>query len=86
MQGGGKHKDKKNKAEEKRSASPVKLEQTREEKTEVDLELNDDRQEVRLGDGMYALVCEEMRSITERSCESQMQAERCNAWWNRWEG
>ena len=49
--GGGKHKDKKKKAERKPSASTTKLEQMREEKTEVDLELREDSQEVRLDDG-----------------------------------
>ena len=72
MRGGGKHKVKRNKAEMKRSASPVKLEQTREEKSEVDPELNEDSQEVRLVDGMCALVCEQMRSIIERACDSEV--------------
>ena len=74
-QGRGEHKDKKNKAEKKRSASPVKLEQTREEKTEVEPELHEDSQEVRLDDRMCALVCEQMRSITASACESQVTSE-----------
>ena len=40
VRGGGKHKDKKNKEEKKRSASSVKLEQTGGEMTEVGPELN----------------------------------------------
>ena len=65
MRGGGKHKDKKNKEEKKRSASSVKLEQTRGEKTEVGPELNEESQEVRFDEGMYASMCEQVSSITE---------------------
>ena len=50
MRGGGKHKDKKGKEEKKRSASS---------------ELNEESQEVRLDDGMYASMCEQMRLMTE---------------------
>ena len=48
MRGGGEHKDKKNNAEKKRSASPVESE-ARKGKKEVDSELNEDGQEVRSG-------------------------------------
>ena len=75
VRGGGKHKDKKNQAEKKRSASSVKLEQTRGEKTEVEPERNEGRQEARLDDGMCALVCDQMRMITEPEGEPQVTSE-----------
>ena len=44
-------------------------------KTEVDQELNEDSQEVRLDDEMCALMCEQRRSITESARESQVTSE-----------
>ena len=75
MRVGGKHKDKKNQAEKNRNESSVKLEQTLGEKTEVEPELTEDSQEVRVDDGMCALVCEQMRAITAREGEPQVTSE-----------
>ena len=61
------HKDKKGKEEKKRSASSVKLEQTRGEKTDLD----EESQEVRLDDAMYASMREQVSLITEYVGKSQ---------------
>ena len=53
----------------------MKMEQTRGVKDEVEPELNEYSQEVRLDGGMCALVCEQMRLITERQGEPQVTSE-----------